>query len=62
MDYPYRGLCKWYHRQLAEALRRETNGEGVDAIMAFPHNYGCSQLGDDHENTKKILRDMILHP
>ena len=28
----------------------------------FPHNYGCSQLGDDHENTKKILRDMVLHP
>ena len=48
--------------QLAEALRRETNGEGVDAIMAFPHNYGCSKLGDDQENTKKILRDMILHP
>ena len=30
--------------------------------MAYPHNYGCSQLGDDHENTKKILRDMVLHP
>lgn len=43
-------------------LRRETEGKGVDAIMAFPHNYGCSQLGDDHENTKKILRDMVLHP
>lgn len=28
----------------------------------YPHNYGCSQLGDDHENTKKILRDMVLHP
>lgn len=48
--------------QLADALRRETNGEGVDAIVAYPHNYGCSQLGDDHENTKKILRDMVLHP
>lgn len=48
--------------ELAESLRRETNGEGVDAIMAFPHNYGCSQLGDDHENTRKILRDMVLHP
>lgn len=48
--------------QLAEALRRETDGKGVDAIVAFPHNYGCSQLGDDHENTKKILRDMVLHP
>lgn len=48
--------------QLADALRRETNDEGVDAIVAYPHNYGCSQLGDDHENTKKILRDMVLHP
>ena len=37
-------------------------GAGVDAIVAFPHNYGCSQLGDDHENTRKILRDMVLHP
>lgn len=35
---------------------------GVDAIAAFPHNYGCSQLGADHENTRKILRDMVLHP
>ena len=48
--------------QLAEGLRRETGGKGVDAIAAFPHNYGCSQLGEDHENTKKILRDMVLHP
>ncbi|WP_281644130.1 UxaA family hydrolase [Bacteroides zoogleoformans] len=48
--------------RLAENLRRETGGKGVDAIMAYPHNYGCSQLGKDHENTKKILRDMALHP
>lgn len=48
--------------QLADKLREETKGKGVDAIVAFPHNYGCSQLGDDHENTKKILRDMVLHP
>ena len=43
-------------------MQEETKGEGVDAIVAFPHNYGCSQLGDDHENTKKILRDMVKHP
>ena len=48
--------------QLADALKQETNCQGVDAIVAYPHNYGCSQLGDDHENTKKILRDMVLHP
>jgi altronate hydrolase len=48
--------------ELADALRRETEGKGVDAIVAFPHNYGCSQLGDDHENTRKVLRDMVKHP
>lgn len=47
---------------LAEQLRKETEMQGVDAIVAYPHNYGCSQLGDDHENTRKILRDMVLHP
>ncbi|MDL2304386.1 altronate dehydratase family protein [Bacteroides sp. OttesenSCG-928-D19] len=58
--------------QLADTLKAETgilvnNGDsfgaaGVDAIVAYPHNYGCSQLGDDHENTRKILRDMVKHP
>ena len=35
---------------------------GIDAIEIFKHNYGCSQLGGDHETTKKILRDIVLHP
>lgn len=48
--------------QLAERLRQQTQNANVDAIVAFPHNYGCSQLGDDHENTRKILRDMVKHP
>lgn len=47
---------------LAEKMRMETQMKGVDAIVAYPHNYGCSQLGDDHENTRLILRDMVLHP
>ena len=59
---PTVGCVNGIANQLADALRRETNEAGVDAIVAYPHNYGCSQLGDDHENTKKILRDMVLHP
>lgn len=59
---PTVGCVNGIVNQLAEGLRRETEGKGIDAIMAYPHNYGCSQLGDDHENTKKILRDLILHP
>ena len=31
-------------------------------ILFYPHPYGCSQLGEDHEDTRKILRDMVLHP
>lgn len=48
--------------QLVDALKRETNGTGVDAIVGYTHNYGCSQLGDDHENTRKILRNLVKHP
>ncbi|MDD3078224.1 MAG: altronate dehydratase family protein [Paludibacter sp.] len=47
---------------LAEKLRQETQLKNVDAIVSYPHNYGCSQLGDDHENTRKVLRNMVLHP
>ena len=39
----------------------ERAGRGT-AILHFSHPYGCSQLGDDHESTRLILRDMILHP
>ncbi len=59
---PTVGCVNGIVNQLADQLRRETEGKGIDAIVAFPHNYGCSQLGDDHENTRKILRDMVLHP
>ena len=34
----------------------------IDKVIAFPHNYGCSQLGGDHENTRRILADMVHHP
>ena len=49
---------------LAERFRAEIAGKegSVDAVVAFPHNYGCSQLGDDHENTRTILADMVRHP
>lgn len=56
---PTVGCVNGIVQKCAERLRQET---GSDNIFAFPHNYGCSQLGDDHENTKKILRDMVHHP
>jgi len=29
---------------------------------AFTHPYGCSQLGDDHETTRRVLRGLVKHP
>ena len=35
---------------------------GVDGIFNFPHPYGCSQLGGDHDRTKTMLQNIALHP
>ncbi|PJG82191.1 UxaA family hydrolase [Caviibacterium pharyngocola] len=34
----------------------------IDGVFTFNHSYGCSQLGDDHENTKIMLQNMVKHP
>ena len=34
----------------------------VGDVCAFSHPYGCSQMGDDQENTRRILCDLITHP
>jgi len=34
----------------------------IEDVIAFPHPYGCSQMGDDQENTRMILADLINHP
>ena len=45
---PTVGCVNGIVNRLADSLRRETGEVNVDAIVAFPHNYGCSQLGNDH--------------
>ncbi|MDE6418060.1 MAG: altronate dehydratase family protein [Duncaniella sp.] len=59
---PTVGCVNGIVKQIVDRVNAETGATGVDGIFGFPHNYGCSQLGDDHENTKKILRDMVHHP
>jgi len=34
----------------------------IDGFYDFAHPYGCSQLGDDLENTQKILAGFVRHP
>jgi len=35
---------------------------GATGAYAFTHPFGCSQLGDDHATTQKILRGLVNHP
>ncbi|MBT9779359.1 altronate dehydratase [Clostridium sp. MCC353] len=50
---------------IAQALEKQAKKfvKGtVEDVISFPHPYGCSQMGDDQENTRKVLADMINHP
>jgi len=51
---------------VAEALVREARlvfaERGIDGIFHFPHPFGCSQLGDDLANTRRILAGLVRHP
>ena len=59
---PTVGCVNGIAERLADQLRKETGEKDIDAVYAWHHNYGCSQLSGDHENTRKILRDITLHP
>ena len=59
---PTVGCVNGIAERLVHQLSKETGCEGIDAIHAWHHNYGCSQLSEDHENTRKVLRDICLHP
>lgn len=59
---PTVGCVNGVAERLAARLEKETSLEGIDAVHAWHHNYGCSQLSGDHENTRKVLRDIVLHP
>ena len=50
---------------IATAMAKAANARikgSVEEVIAFPHPYGCSQMGDDQEHTRTILADLINHP
>ncbi|WNO52374.1 UxaA family hydrolase [Stakelama saccharophila] len=48
-------------RRLAELANQRLGGK-VDGIHAFPHPYGCSQLGDDLAHTRDMIASLARHP
>lgn len=59
---PTVGCVNGQANAIVERLRRECDLTGIDDVRAFTHNYGCSQLGRDHANTRSALAALAKHP
>lgn len=50
---------------IAGAIAKECQDlkcDNIEAVVSYSHPYGCSQMGDDQENTRKALAGLINHP
>ena len=50
---------------VAKALASENQdlvAGSIDGLYAFTHPFGCSQTGDDHAQTRKLLAALAKHP
>ena len=50
---------------IAKALAHQAQrlvGGAVEGVYAFPHPYGCSQMGGDQDNTRQALANLCAHP
>lgn len=45
-----------------EKLAQKYVTGSIDGIFALTHQFGCSQLGEDNENIKKLLCSIALNP
>ncbi|TKI06945.1 UxaA family hydrolase [Martelella alba] len=60
---PTVGCVNGIARQIQQRFLKETAGaEDIDGVHLFTHPFGCSQLGQDHENTRTMLQNMVRHP
>jgi altronate hydrolase len=58
---PTVGCLSAVAKQIEAEAHKFINGS-LEAVVAYSHPYGCSQLGDDLKNTQKALCGMIHHP
>lgn len=59
---PTVGCINGQAQRIVERIKQELDVSHIDDIRVYTHNYGCSQLGDDHINTQKALAALATHP
>jgi altronate hydrolase len=48
-------------QRIADVAGERLRGK-VDGVYALTHPFGCSQLGDDLANTRRLLASLVAHP
>ncbi|WP_323908884.1 UxaA family hydrolase [Aeromonas caviae] len=59
---PTVGCVNALAKQMKQQLERDTDLGAIDGVHLFSHQYGCSQLGQDHLNTRTLLQNLVHHP
>ncbi len=59
---PTVGCVNGQAQLIVERIKAECDCSHLDDVRVYTHNYGCSQLGDDHANTQRALAALIKHP
>ncbi|MDR0544247.1 MAG: altronate dehydratase family protein [Odoribacteraceae bacterium] len=55
---PTVGCVNGQARDIAGRLKSETSA----SVIAYTHPHGCSQVGEDHQNTRDAILGMTRHP
>ncbi|GBU07803.1 altronate hydrolase [Bacteroidales bacterium] len=59
---PTVGCVNGQAQAIINRVKTELDCSHIDDVRVYTHNYGCSQLGDDHINTQKALAALVKHP
>ncbi len=55
-------LASWANGKFCGGEPKPNPEGGLEGVFAWTHPYGCSQMGDDHAQTRTVLADLVKHP
>lgn len=59
---PTVGCVNGIGESIIEEFKKRFDISKLDGLNVFKHNYGCSQLGEDHITTRTTLQNIAKHP
>lgn len=59
---PTVGCVNAIAKQIKKMFLSSIDDLAIDGVHVFTHDYGCSQMGEDHINTRVALQNIVKHP